>query len=232
MKWFVVAFALFSVALLFGCGNESGGGGLTVASLAGDWFGTGDDAGGNPGTISVEMDSTGGLSGDTSIGPPFSGAATQESAQVFSFILSDATEGGFIVDGNASHAGFVDEFFTFGVLEKGAAFIPTYFGNDIVGSWSGIEVETDLVVFTEAPSSLTVTPDFSFSGTTEGISFSGIFTIFSSAFGIYAFASSSINGSGVGQVYVSPDKTFMASWGCLSGGTFPSDCSFNAWSKQ
>ncbi len=225
------AILLLASFLLGGCG-EPASGGISLGSLSGNWFGSADDAEGNLGTISVNFDNSGGFSGNTTLGPAFFGTAAHESGQIFSFALSDGTDGGFVTDGPANHAGFVDENFTFGVLEKGATALPTFRENDIIGSWSGIQVETDWVGFTATSSSVTINSDFSFSGTNGGKPFSGIFPAFSSVYGVYVFSGSSVEGAGGGQAYLSPDKTFMATWACIAGGSFPIDCSFNSWVKQ
>lgn len=229
--WAVALLATIMMGAL-GCSSGNGGGGLGVGSLEGTWFGSGDDASGTLGTISITFDDSGEFSGDTTIGPAFAGTATHESGQVFSFLLSDFSEGGFITDESATHAGFVDDAFTFGVVEKGATGLSTYSESDAIGSWEGIEIETDLETFTTASSTVTVNPSGFFSGSSGGSPFSGTISAYSSSYGVYRFSGSNDSGSVFGQAYVSPDKVFMASWICLAFGNFPNDCSFTAWTKD
>lgn len=223
--------------LALGACSDDSGGGLSIGSLNGTWRGVGRDITGALvyGELIVTLDGSGGLSGSEAITPSsFSGTYTQESGQIFGFELSNGATGGFIVDSSGTHAGFLEDGGAFGVLEKGAASIPTgIVEGDIVGSWSGIGVETDFVNFTVVNSNVTVSSSGSFSGSdTTGDNVTGnLSSPFS--FGVYVFSfSSSVDGPGIGEAYMSPDKTFVATWGCTGGLNFPGDCGFTAWNKQ
>lgn len=230
MGWLAALLAALAVGA--GCSSDDGGAAFGLASLEGAWFGPGDDVLGIPGTVSAAFDDAGGFMGSTTFGGAFAGTAGYEGNQVFSFLLSDGTDGGFLADGIPDHAGFVDEDFTFGVVQRGAIFLPFYYAIDLVGNWSGITVETDFIDFTTAASSVTVAADLTFSGSTDGAAFAGTYVAYSAGFGIYAFLGTGSFGQEVGQTYLTPDKRVLAGWACMSGGSFPGDCRFTVWTRQ
>lgn len=217
------------------------GGGVSLADLAGTWYGVLEDPSGVLHTISVTLDGSGNLTQHVVDGSStgLTSTITKESDQIFSFLDSDGTEGGFFVDGGAKHAGFVDEDFYFGVLEKGASSLPTYANTDIIGSWSGYGIALDSYfdIVETWTSSGTVANDFSFSGSdSDGGTFSGSFSTYFSSYGAYyGDFSNSEGASGSMRVFLSPDKSFVASWAAdRSGGsaTFPEDYAFECWNKQ
>jgi hypothetical protein len=114
-----------SILLLTACGGGGGVGGSSdnnvITSLNGTWRGNLEDAVGTMHTLTITV------SGDTitsilidGVNQSLTGGLVQRSANVFGFILSDTTEGGFIVDNGGQYLTFLDEFFNVGVLQKNA----------------------------------------------------------------------------------------------------------------
>ena len=231
---------MFVTLLVTGaCSSDSGGGGLSVASLEGTWFGAGRDLFNSVyGTITVTLDGEGGLTGSETVTPSsFSGTYALESGQVFGFDLTDGTEGGFIANSAGTHAVFANEFGSFGVIEKDTtSFTSSYSQSEMVGSWSGIGVVTDFIDFTVVTSSATVSSDRSFSvsdSTGDTITGTIPYSYFATDIGVYDFvSSSSTEGSGYGEAFLSPDKSFAGTWGCTGGCSFPDDLGFTAWDRQ
>lgn len=112
------------LSLLSACGNSSGGGG-GGSSLDGSW-----------GAIIVTISGS-----SMSISSPFGdidGTISHEQGNIWSFVLSDGTEGGSIHHAARNHAFFLDEDFSVGVVQKSASGpASSYSGSDVDGSWSG-----------------------------------------------------------------------------------------------
>lgn len=242
-----LAFALFLGTLALGCGGGGGGGSsnpapinggdITVDQLTGTWFGTLEDDVGGMHLVEVTVSG----SSITSIvvdGTPQNNTGTiaKESTQVFSYILSDGTEGGFFIDPSATYLAFVNDWFEFGVLQKGATALPAYTANDLNGSWSGVTVLTDFITFTQYTSSancasLTCNATAS-NGVSSTASFNGPFDAsYGRWMGTYTNSASS-NGQVNG--FLSPDKQFAGTWACDTQGgfiEFPDGCDFSAWKR-
>ncbi len=239
----LVCVVIVGVLSILATGGSSGGGGggggvsPAVANLAGTWFGTLQEGNFLPiHSISVTIDGSGNLTQELidSADTGRTGTISQTSGGIFSFVLSDGTVGGFIVDASVTHAGYLDEFFNFGAVQKSATGLPDSVRTDIVGSWSGpgVAVDSAFNIVQTATSNLTVASDFSFtetnssSGTTTG----GFQTHTPSrGFAAGNFTSSSI--TGVIEAFLSTGKTFLAVWMCdTTDGSilvgFPGDCSF------
>lgn len=165
------------------------------------------------------------------------GTITRESAQVHSFSLSDGVVGGFFVDASSTHAAFADDDFNFGVVQKGAASLPTFsYTADLVAVWSGISVETDFDIFAQGNSSancaLAATVDCIVTTVprTSSVNFSpGFNATFGRWGGVYT-AAGPITGNV--SAFLSADKTFAAAWACEDPDQFwPGDCIFSAWRR-
>lgn len=238
----LVMVLVVAVALgLSGCGGGGGGSSapppppppdVSLDDLAGTWFGTLEDSVrvlhtlavtfGSPSITAVIIDG---------VDQGLTGTVTKEGGQVFAFVLSDGTKGGFLVDANAAHAVFVDDIFEFGVVEKGATSFPTYLINDVDASWSGLDIETDDFVtfgqFTTALTCASLACTFTGSnGVTGNVSLT---TAFDSAFGRWIGTfTNSVGNAGEARAFLSADKTFAGAWVCDNVGVFPADCDFLA----
>ena len=222
---------------------DSDGDGVSLADLAGTWYGVQEDPFGALDTISVTIDGSGNITqiliGGSDSGVTATVTKLPDHDQVFSYLDSEGTEGGFFVDASARHAAFVDEDFYFVVVEKGASSLPSYAFTDIVEGWSGygFALDSNLDISEKWTSSATVASDYTFSGSNSiGENFNGSFTTYDSTYGgYYGEFSNSQGGSGPVACYLSPDKSFAASWAMDTSGTspiFPEDVSFECWNKQ
>lgn len=242
----VIHFAVIivMVLLLGSCGGGSGGGssgfkaGASVRQLDGTWFGSLEDRS-NPNII-VLRTFTVTISGGAitqilidSVDQLLTGTIGRESNTLYSLTLSDGTKAGFLVDAAVLHATFVDDGFNFGVVEKGAVGLPTFFILDTDGSWLGNTVETDLVTWTEFTSTAACTNllcTASGNGVNSNIDLS---VFFSSVYGQWNGTFNNTAGAtGVATVMLSPDKQFAASYSCSDVATFLDTCDFSAWVKQ
>lgn len=243
MKHFSRVIALVFLAILMSaCGGGGGDGdpggpsGHSVASLQGSWYGTMRDTGGTLHTVQIFIDGAGNITSilQDGIGQGVTGVITKVSAKVFGLLLSDGTDAGFIVDGAGTHAGYLDDGFYFGALQKGASSIPTYASGDVVGSWSGYGVTVDgaFELDQEFSSSATVDGGFQISGS-DGLfgNFTGEFQSIISAWGVYQGIYDNGIDTGTVVAFLSADKSFAASYACKNGGTFPTGCSYTAWNK-
>lgn len=212
------------------------------ANLAGTWFGILEAPNGALSTISVTIDGSGNL---TDNGTGRQATITQDSAQIFSFVYTDdGTEGGFIVDPSFTHAGFLDEDFNFGVVQKGASALPAYAQQDIAATWSGRSVELDAAfnITQDYTSTATVAAaDGRLTGNdSTGTTFSGFFRADAVPdFGVWQWSlTNSAGGSGLAEAFMSVDKSFIATWACDTRDDpnvnigFPVDCAFGVWTKQ
>ena len=227
------AILLSMTLLILSCGGSSGGGDGSNNSLNGTWRGNLEDTLGAMHRITVVV--SGGNSIDSisidGADQGITGVLTAETANVWGFTLSDGTEGGFIVDSARQHLTFLDEEFSVGVLQKGAGSLPVFSQSDIAGSASGLVVTTDLNTFTQYSGSITCDASGNCSGSdTLTGAFTATLTL-DSSLGRWKGSSSFAGGSATVAVFLSTDKQFAGSWGCdfTSGGSFPDDCSFTAW---
>ena len=223
-----------------GTRTAGGGTGVSLADLAGTWYGVQEDDVGGWHTISLTVNSTGTITQILVDGANTNVTATLTKLddQIFGYVESDGTKGGFFVDASAQYAGFVDEDFYVVVVQKGASSLPTYADTDIVQTWSGygLALDSNLDIATTWTSNATVLGDFSFTGSNSlGVDFNGSFTGFDPTYGVYGGDFSNTQGEfGWIRVFLSPDKLFAASYAVdTSGaGSFPEDVSFEFWNKQ
>jgi hypothetical protein len=223
--------ACLAIALATVCCG--GGSSVSIDTLQGTWHGTIQNPSKDLGQITVVFAKNGQLTVTTPDGTT-TGTAKEERDGIFSYQLSDGTIGGFMVDAGGKHAGFVDENFYFGVVQKDAVALPTYAQGDVVGNWSGTTVHltgSNLNIDRVSSSSAKVSADGSFSGSDGGGSFSGSFAYFNTAFGRFRGSASESGTDFDVAVFLSADKSFAAGYGCASDPSFPDDCGFTLWHK-
>lgn len=245
---------LFLILLLAACGGGGGGGGgqapppapSTVPS--GTWFGTLED----PVSVMKTFEVTTSGSAITQIrlnGTPTgqTGTITHQSGNIFSFRLNDGTDGGFLLDAARTHAAYVDELFSFGVVQLSATSLPTFVHTDLNGSWSGqaITITANFATFTAVASSAscgvptctvtdssgTTTGTFSLDNFTSTQQGTGTGTQWGRWPGAHVSNSAPISPNGSMRAFLSADKAFAATWACGPSITFPTNCKFNAWNR-
>jgi hypothetical protein len=245
--------------LVAACGGGGGGGSgdsappAPVAPPSGTWFGALED----PDSVMKTFEVTTSGFAITQVrinGTPTgqTGTLTQQSGNIFRFLLNDGTDGGFFLDAARTHAAFVDESFSFGVLQLNATSLPTFVHADLNGSWSGqaITVTANFATSSAVASSAscgvptcTVTDS---GGTTTGTFSSDNFTsnlvnesgqLTGSGMqwgrwpGAHVSNSAPISPNGSMRAFLSADKAFAATWACGPTITFPTNCKFNAWNR-
>lgn len=236
-----IALLMFASVMFTACGGggggSGGGGGTTVANLQGTWFGA-YQVGTSFLTIAVDVNANGQITdirqNGTTLG--VTGTLAHVQGNIFSFQLSDGTQGGFMTDSSAMHAGFLDENGSIGALQKGASALPVYASTDVVGSWSGYSLELDnsFNITATGSSTATVNSSFQITGTDMNGPFTGTIQTFSNGFGAYGGIWSNSSASGNLIAWISGDRSFAAAWACAGSVQFPvsiPDCSFGIWNK-
>jgi len=240
-KHLAVAMTFGSTLMLSACG----GGGSSGISLTGTWVGTYDDW-----NLFYEMNTTINKTtiesltiGGVALG---TGSVTKVQGKVYEYTTASGGSGGFMVDGSGKHAAVLDMVggltpasanFGFAVVQKGATAVNNNFlQSDIVGTWKGYSVHLDAAgnIDLMDTSKATVNADYTFSGTSPGGDFVGMFTAGSSVGWWYGSYSNVTTGAwGNVSVYLSPDGKFGGSWACDYGSLPPSvDCSYNSWNRK
>jgi len=127
-----LVFSLF--AGLAACG---GGGGGTW--LQGTWYGPGENSLEEPGAYEVTFDGDGKITrlAVDGVASGLQGTTSEASPDFLDLTLSDNRAGGILVDASRTHMAYFDANGIFAVLQKGAAALPAYVGDDVIGSWSG-----------------------------------------------------------------------------------------------
>jgi len=236
--------------LLAACGGGGGGGSAPAASAtppSGTWFGTLED----PVSVMKTFEITTSGSAITQIrlnGTPTgqTGTLTHQSGNVFSFRLNDGTDGGFFLDAARSHAAFVDELLSFGVLQLNATSLPTFVHTDLNGSWSGqaVTASADFTTFAAVASSAScsvptctvtdpggmTTGTFTLTNFTADVEGTGTGTQWGRWPGSHVSNSAPISPNGSMRAFLSADKGFAATWACDPSSALP-NCKFNAWNK-
>lgn len=243
-RWYLVRSAasmFLAASVVVGCGGGGGGGGGAISSLQGTWRGAYDDTISDQ-TLEVVVNASGQITsiraGGVSLG--LTGTITQVRGNIYSFILSDNTEGGFMTDASATHAGFVDEDGSFGVLEKGAAGqAASYVDADIQRNWAGysVQLNADMTLAASGSSSATYVTGNEFAVMDlDGPSQANIGN--AQPLGRYpgTWTATGIAPFGSVDAWLSADKTFAASWACTTNflgtsGNFP-NCTFAIWTRQ
>ncbi|MHC4670531.1 MAG: hypothetical protein ACYTFD_19275 [Planctomycetota bacterium] len=214
---------------------------LTVADLAGNWFGPYEDGTwtvGDPDEpfklMSFTLDASGNLTQHRIDGVPTGLTATVDAE--FNLVLSDGTKVGFSV-ADSGHMGYLDELESFGVLEKGATSLPSYQPADIVGAWSGFgfTLNSSFVQTGGWGLDVTVASDFTFSTSGSGPeTYSGELDDFfdlpvGSYLGNYTDGQ---GGTGTVEAFMSPDKSCIAVQLFHAPWSFPEDFVFMILAKQ
>jgi hypothetical protein len=244
-----MAVATLFLSLFSACSGGGGGGGGGVVApaskVSGSWYGTEEQSNGNLASLSVAVDANNNITSVEIDGVPqgLTGAVTlvPGQTQIYSFTLSDGSEGGFFMDSTSTYIVFLDEDFNFGVLQKGAVSLPNagpadIFGKNFTGITVTLDANFDLSAVVASQAQVFANGAFQGSegnGTVFANSGGGELAQFSSLYGAWVgqFSSNGPSGNSNGQVraFVSPDKQFIGTWACDSGGAFPEDCSFAVW---
>lgn len=241
LKKIILLFVIIPLLISCGGGSDGDDGGGSGTSLAGTWVGTLEDGtgvlhsltvtlGSNTSITSIVIDGT-----NQNMTGTITAVSSSINAKLFSFVLSDTTEGGFFADPSLNYIAYVDEDFSFGVLQKEAGGLPTYTSSDIVGSWAGysIELNSNFDISAEYFSVATVQTSGSFTDVASlpsgDLISTGAFSSYYPNYGKYVGNYSNTVDSGTISAFLSVDKRFSASWGCA--GAFPTNCSFSAWVK-
>jgi len=216
--------------------SSSNGG---AGGLSGTWNGTIENPSFLLGAITVVLDGSS-ITVTTPDGTQ-GGSFAQEQGNIHGFQLADGTLGGFMTDSAGSHAGFVDEEFYFGAVQKGASVLNTsnssnFSSSDIAGSWSGTTVEltgADMGISEVYSSNASVGTDWYISGSDSYGSYSGSVQNYDGRYGRYDFEVYSGSETYVGGQFLTQDKLFAAGYSCpQSVGYYLSYCGFTIWNKQ
>jgi hypothetical protein len=226
------------IAMLAGCsgGSDDGGGG-TSYGLDSTWRGNFNSA--SEGLVKLAV-----LIQDNRVtqveidgaNTGLSGSINKVNDNIFGFLLSDDTEGGFYVDGSKNHMVILTDDLGFGVIEKNGSLTATFGATDIQGTWSGYSVDVDnsLDIVDTYNSSATVQGDNSFSGMDKTGNFSGSFVDFNNT-AVYSQMSgnftSDSGANGPVTAFISPDKSFVGTAACDQFIALD-QCTFSAWRKQ
>ena len=138
------------LSLITACGSDDDSGGNT-SDLTGIWFGTIEHPSLGMQTISVSVNPDNTITGIyfNASNQFLTGTITAEpstiGAKLYSFVLSDSTNGGFYADPSLNYIAYINSDGSFGVLQRGAvSSLPSYSDTDIVGNWTGYSVELDI----------------------------------------------------------------------------------------
>ncbi len=249
----------FFAALLAGCGGGGGGGDeqpppetpapgpgptpladVTLAQLAGTWFGS-FDGGAGVQTIEITVDASGNITALKLGGNPttITGTVTKAAARTFNFTLKDPTDpdlnsGSFLVEGTPNppvHMVYIDRNTFVGALQKDATSLGGFAQADIEKAWSG---ETNKAAATnQDASSATCTSSTattsSCTGTIGSVSRSiSSLTLDDSSGGRWV-GSYTDSASGSVRAYLSSDKAFAAVLACTNAA--PPTCDYSAWRR-
>ena len=226
MKRFtLLIMVLMAFTLALACGGGGGGGGTggpALTEFLGDWFGPGEDDNFVLTDIFMSINDSGTITtyeedGDGTGLTPATFVVEDASSALISF--NGGGEGGLFWDDTVTHMLLVDTWSGYvGVLEKGAAVLPSYATTDAHGSWSGYAYYFDAMGSgdweKDSPVTLTMAADLTFTGTSPDGPFTGTIdpNVFSSSHGHYA-GTVTAGGSGlITSLYLSPDKTFAAGY--------------------
>jgi hypothetical protein len=238
MKSFgTVTLILLAVVIVVGstysCGGGNGNGGtvpeLSLADLEGSWLGPAPLVGTTTYIMNGSGQITDILNGGSSSG--VTGSVYQLGNNHFHYILHGpgSPTGEIFVDRMAEHCFMNPETYPL-TLEKGAAAIPTYFEEEILGSWSGFGYSYSVTLnefVLLSPITITITDNvlfYALSGTAAGESVLGTVFLYVSDYGIYSFDFSLEPSIYSGYGALSPDKSFMGISTLMDpGGIYPDD---------
>jgi len=214
-----------------------------LSGLAGTWYGSIEDMAGTLHTLSVTIDTSGNITSTlvdgTSTGTTATITADATYSQVYDFLYSDGTSGGFIPDSAKQHAAFIDDAGNIGVVQKGATSLPTYSQGMLTGSWSGLSLTLDssyTISSFNGSTSMTADASGNLSGSDIWGSFTGTATLVSSlgdaSYGRYYGSYNFTGGTGGNIYFLTPDGMFAASYAGTTTSGWPTGLAFSALSKQ
>lgn len=230
----VIGVTLIASFMILGCGGGGDDEASSVGNLAGTWLGVIDDLSGTLEEFSVQIDGAGNVV-DVMIGGSSTGNIGyinedwDENLFHVRYTAGSTLQGGvMIVDSAYRYATFADGNLYIGVLEKGAASLPSYAASDIVGNYDGGAYE-----FVDSAGtwnwegdaiSMTTNNDLTFSGNSPSGAFFGEFNApaFIPNYGHYA-GSMDVPPAPMRTMditaLVSPDKNFVAAYAKETGTT-------------
>ncbi len=254
MKTIALIFiSLIMTISLSSCGGGGGGSSNTTPppppppappahALAGTWFGTLEDVDFVLHALEVTVADDGSLSSilvdgiNDGVTGTITGNITHSNSTVsYALSFSDNSSGGITVDSSSTHLSFIDDNFSYAVLQKDAVnTLPTYSSDELVGTWTGFGVILDSSLFISGTFSANVTVDgnYNFTGSDDASTFTGVYLSGDTNFGRFTYdVINSNNEEGKVTILVSPDKSFFTSYTCPAAGysNFITECSFTNW---
>lgn len=218
--------------MYFGCGGGGDEEASTVGNLQGTWLGVIDDLSGKLQEFSMEIDSGGNVvevqvGGSTTGNTGYINEDWDENLFHVRYNTSGLLQGGvMIVDNGYRYATYADQDLYIGVLQKGAASLPSYAVSDVVGSYNGgayvFTVDSGTWNWDGEAISMTVESSLAFTGNAPGEAFSGGFnsSLRSPTFGGYV-GTMDVPSMGALDIMalVSPNKNFVAAYAKEMGAT-------------
>lgn len=235
-------------------GGSSGPADVGIDQLAGTWFGSFDDTNSVRNfefTIDADAIADIKLNGtDTRLTGTLTKAS--EIPRAFRFVLTsngaEISRGIMLADPSATYVAYLDRFFEFGVLQKGATALPAYAQADIDGAWVGdtVKATTDFTTLTSESASAdcaattpaTTSPSSQCTMTIGPTNRAATNVVLDDAAGRWlgTFADTPPPATAPANVairaFLSADKNFSGWWACHNfAGGFPETCDFSAWAR-
>jgi hypothetical protein len=216
---------------------------VTLDQLAGTWLGTLEDTT-RTGLHTVRITISGSAIAENSrdgVASNLAGSVAKDGLQLFRFQLdnpgkTDPSHGILLVDSTTTYLVFINNFFDFAVLEKGAAALPAFASSDVNGSWNGYTstVTGDFMAPTQEVTSSTCTYPTCNGKGRASVTRAETFTQFATDLGRASgtFADSPGQTSGTARMFLSADKAFAGTWTCATVASFPDTCDFSVWRRQ
>lgn len=232
----VVCLSTILAVTILSCGG--GGDRESVPELEGTWLGALENPGG-PHVYQMTIDSSGDIREfkEDGVDLPRSATISRESDRLYSIQFESGAFGGLIVDQDADHALYLDNWFTVGVLQKGGTEFPDpdhFQTTDYVDSWSGysIWVDSDMEVANAGTTTLVVDNEFDVIGTTLAGAFAGTIFGWSSGTSYFGISEGEKNTEDIFfKMFLSVDKQFMATYACPTGIIEFYDCEYGGWTR-
>lgn len=139
MKRSGIRLTLFALTACLAAAVSCGGGGGGGSSLRGTWYGPGENSLAEPHAYELTFDGDGNIIrlAEDRVASGLQGTTVETYPDFLDLTLSDDSAGGILVDASGTHMVYFDENGIFAVLQKGAAALPAYVGDDVIGTWSG-----------------------------------------------------------------------------------------------
>lgn len=234
---------------------------VTLSQLTGTWFGTFDPKGSMQ-AMEIAIDASANITDIKLEGTStdLTGTITKasEAPRTFRFVLKNkntppdtVSEGMLLADPTGTYLVFLNGYFDFGVVQKGATALPTYAKADVEKTWSG-DTLTATLNSDPQPGFATIAQKSSNGPCTSDTPTASKCTITVSGGVSRAVTSLTQDGprgrwggnyadtpqsgspqNGTIKVYLSPDKAFAGVWACQNPDTgFPGTCDFSSWKSQ